>query len=66
VTSSLKDFKIMAFRRSSDLALADPSPQQEAAPQDLPQKKKKVGATLKRAAGRLVPVRLGESQDCVL
>ena len=55
MSSSFKDFKIKAFRRSKDVETINTTQEQQTpAP-----KKKRIGAKARKMAGRFVPVALG-------
>ena len=56
MSSSLKEFKIKAFRRSKDVELVNPIQEQET---PTPSEKKKIGTKAKKLAGRLVPAAFG-------
>lgn len=62
-SSSFKDLKIKAFRRSKDAEVVNAIQEQEIPP---PSEKKKIGAKARKVAGRLMPAALGESShpDC--
>jgi len=56
MSSSFKDFKIKAFRRSKDVELINTIQEQQT-----PVEKKKIGAKARKMAGRFVPAALGKS-----
>ena len=63
MSSSFKDLKIKAFRRSKDAEVVNAIQEQET---PTPSEKKKIGAKARKVAGRLMPAALGESShpDC--
>ncbi len=63
MSSSIKDFKIKAFRSSKDVESVNPIQEQET---PTPSEKKKISTKAKKLASRLVPAALGKSSlpDC--
>ena len=57
MSSSFKDFRIKAFRRSKDVEVVNTVQEQET---PTPSEKKKTGAKARKMAGRLVPAALGK------